>query len=52
MKVTTNNTARGVGEVGTLTSCGADKFIFGDRNGVYSVGNGSNGLDSKSFIFN
>ncbi len=39
----TNSTARGVGEVDTLTgSGGRDKFILGDRQGAYYLGNGNN----------
>jgi RTX calcium-binding nonapeptide repeat (4 copies) len=39
----TDSTARGVGEVDPLTGGGGrDKFILGDRNGAYYLGNGSN----------
>ncbi|WP_396135812.1 calcium-binding protein, partial [Chamaesiphon sp. VAR_69_metabat_338] len=39
----TDRTARGVGEVDTLTGGGGrNKFILGDRNGAYYLGNGSN----------
>ncbi len=39
----TDATARGVGEIDTLTGgSGRDKFILGDRNGAYYLGNGSN----------
>jgi Ca2+-binding RTX toxin-like protein len=39
----TDSTARGVGEVDILTGgSGRDKFILGDRNGAYYLGNGSN----------
>jgi Ca2+-binding RTX toxin-like protein len=39
----TDSNARGVGEVDTLTGgSGRDKFILGDRNGAYYLGNGSN----------
>jgi Ca2+-binding RTX toxin-like protein len=39
----TDSTARGVGEVDTLTgSGGRDKFILGDRNGAYYLGNAAN----------
>jgi Ca2+-binding RTX toxin-like protein len=39
----TNSTARGVGEVDTLTGgSGRDKFVLGDRNGAYYLGNGTN----------
>jgi Ca2+-binding RTX toxin-like protein len=39
----TDVTARGVGEVDTLTGgSGRDKFILGDKNGAYYLGNGAN----------
>jgi Ca2+-binding RTX toxin-like protein len=39
----TDSTARGVGEVDTLTGgSGRDKFVLGDLNGAYYLGNGSN----------
>jgi RTX calcium-binding nonapeptide repeat (4 copies) len=39
----TDSTARGVGEVDLLTGGGGrDKFILGDRNGAYYLGNGAN----------
>jgi hypothetical protein len=38
-----DTTARGVGEVDTLTSgSGRDKFVLGDKNVAYYVGNGNN----------
>jgi serralysin len=39
----TDSNARGVGEVDTLTGGGGkDKFILGDKNGAYYLGNGNN----------
>ncbi len=39
----TDATYRGVGEVDTLTGGGGrDKFILGDKNGAYYLGNGNN----------